>query len=231
MAAIDTILRSLSLDADSSIAGQIYNHLKDLILSGQLPPGYPLPGEIRLCTDLGVGRSTVREAMRALETLGLIRRTKRGTCVSERIDNFDNLPMGDMLALSDVGEIQELRRILEVEVAGLAAQRATEANLRTMRCCIEGMTACRQDVGKVTSYDTQFHMELAKATQNKLLLQTLEAMRNKLYGYMSAAFAAAPDMRDRAIRFHSRLCNAVAARDSETARSVMREHLLDTEKP
>ena len=113
----------------TNISQNLFQRFKELITNGQLPAGYMMPNENVVSEQLGIGRSTLREAYTALAVFGFIRRSKAGTFVNE-IDNIVNIaPFSITVENSDLNDLLEFRYMLEGETASYAAKRATQDDI------------------------------------------------------------------------------------------------------
>lgn len=214
---------------------EIVDQLKVLIIKGNLKPGDRLPSERELAEILGVSRASVREALTALETIGILDiRPGEGTFVRQTTQSTTIEPLAWVLAVekNPVAQLMEVRRVLEVESAGLAAIRATEYQLQEIEEALDIMREAAEKRELAVEFDLKFHFALAKATQNSVLLrimntvadimhQTFREVRQELYG--------SPGMAKRIIREHNNILQAVKKCDAEKARKYMLEHLDNVE--
>ena len=231
MEASQDVLQSLRMDPRGNTADLLAERIRAMILSGQLPAGYVFPNEPLFCEELGVGRSTLREAYKALESTGFISRVKRsGTVVNGFSDISKASPLQTSLIMSDFEELMEFRVMIEAELARLAAERATKENIRNMEYCLKQMKAHRKELEPLTQYDTEFHMELAKASGNRLLSSTMENTKDIFQKGMEEAFQIDSNENVReALRYHENILEAVKRHDSEEAYRLMREHILSVQ--
>lgn len=212
----------------SNIADDLFYQIKELIIEGRLKPGDMLPPELQLCEHMKVGRSTLREALRALSSMGLVIRTKRGTFVNDKININEILPFPEILKRVHYKEVVELRTILEIEIAALAAKRADSEDLAILTEAFESMkNAAEDDITALTHYDTMFHKQLAIASHNELLQNTLEMVWFAIENVIYDIFQKDADIRNRALIYHEKLLEAIINEDSELARNVIRLHLSD----
>ena len=144
----------------NSLVDKIACDLQEQIIRGKLKPGERLPAERSLCAMFGVGRTTVREALKSLVVRGLVRREGRGAVVAD--PEFVSPPGADLATLAaqtSIRQLFELRKLMEVRVAGWAASRATSDDISAMRRAIEADLA-RDTAGGNPS--RMFHDALAK---------------------------------------------------------------------
>lgn len=202
--------------------------LIDLIASRQLGPGSPVPTERELAATYAVGRSSVREALRILESQGVLAPGPGGALVVAETPRplSRSLRLVMALAPADVRDLFELRRILEVEAAAAAAWRRTAAHIGTMRSAVEAMAASLE-AGNARAYidaDVRFHLAIAQATGNRLVEACMDAVRDVLHDALSAVFEV-PLSAARAIDEHHGILDAIDARDVERAQAAMRAHI------
>lgn len=219
-------LKALKGVGRNNIADDIFYIMRELIVSGKLKPGTMLPGEVQLSEFMGVGRSTLREALRALSAIGLITRTKRGTYINDTININNILPFPEILKRVRCKDIVEFRGMLETKIAALAAQRALVEDIKNLSYALTCMKGA-ENIDELTEADTLFHLHLAVASQNELLHKTYEMIRDALESHIYEAFLNNPEIKFRAIKFHEKILDAVIKEDPKTAKEVMKEHISD----
>jgi GntR family transcriptional repressor for pyruvate dehydrogenase complex len=196
-----------------------------LIRSGELKPGARLPSEPQLIKMTGVSRSSVREAIRSLETMGLIEiRRGNGTYVRE-IDPSRQIDAQMLLMLADgkvLEDLVEVRLTLEPLMVKLAAERATEADIRALREALDGMhQAGTHDEWRPPHL--AFHHALAAATHNVILTKIWGLVAMFLKDSPLVAGVITPSQP----HAHDGLYEAIAARDVKAAEAAMAEHIQD----
>jgi GntR family transcriptional repressor for pyruvate dehydrogenase complex len=212
------------------------------IVSGTLAVGDKLPREADLAEQHQVSRGVARECIRGLEERGLVSvRHGIGATVTPpgQWDIFDSDVLVALLQ-GDAGdrvlrEYLECRRILEVEAAGLAAERATRADLDTLAEAFESMTEAarraRSNPAAETLYheaDIVFHRAVVFAAENRALARITEPLHRTLTA--SLRRSARPEIRlERGLPEHERILDAIVARDPEAARRAMGDHLASVE--
>ena len=224
----EQLLDTLRMDNRGNASDRLAERIRSLILSGEFPAGYVFPNETRFCERLGVGRGTLRDAYKALESNGFITRIRHvGTVVNGFSDISKASPLKTSLMMSDYAELMEFRIMIEAELAGLAAKRATEDHLRRMEYFLEQMQSNAGDLEKLTEYDTAFHMEIAKASGNRILISTMENAEDIFRDGVYQAFQVDTERNVRqALQIHSRILEAIRAGDSEAAYTLMRRHIV-----
>src|SRR5215203_3932541 len=209
------------------------DQLLEMVISGGLERGERLPPERELCAHLGVSRTVVREALNLLEARGLISiEHGRGAVVSGGNPRAVRDTLGLLLRVQPktLWELLEIRKILEVEVAGLAAERARPHDVAAMRLQLDRM---RDSIDAPEGYvdaDVEFHALLARATRNEVLLTMLEPVVDLLDLLRASrrVSAARPGNALRALGEHERILRRVEAGDAGRAREEMRAHLAKT---
>jgi GntR family transcriptional repressor for pyruvate dehydrogenase complex len=207
------------------LSEDLVNQITDLILSKHLQPGDRLPSEHRLVEELGVSRSVVREGIKALEERGLVEvKQGSGTFVrspsSEMVSDSFSLFLRTRIAR--YSKLMEVRGILDVEIAGLLAQRATEEDLERLSKSIERMWELLESPQEFVEEDVAFHMAFYAAMKNEVLLTIMQPIMEMLSEAMSVTFEA-PGSPESSLRRHETLVQRIQAGDSEGAREAMRE--------
>lgn len=219
--------------ARTSLSEEIIAQIVDLIKRDVLRPGDRLPPERELCKRFGVGRSSLREALRSLSAMGVIDgRVGEGTFVSDNQQFVQKaLQWGMLLNRKMVGDLIETRLMLESETAFWAAQRATEEDLRRIEHALSEMASALDDGALFLAADVRFHLAVAGATQNALLASLLEATRGYLQEWIERSLAEegrAPDRARLSLAQHQRIAHALRLGDAQAARRAMVEHVLSS---
>jgi GntR family transcriptional regulator, transcriptional repressor for pyruvate dehydrogenase complex len=209
----------------------VADQLTDEIGSRRLKPGDLLPTERELVSSYRVGRSSVREALRMLESRGLIRSRGNGTFVvaSYQTTLDHSLDLLVAVAEADYGELFEVRRILEGESAALAAARRTREDLRRMGEAILDMEEGLASETRFIEADLRFHLTVAEATRNRVLMHLMNAVRALLLRSLASSYHI-PGSPERAIDMHHEILDALDARDGDAARRTMQEHVARVER-
>jgi GntR family transcriptional repressor for pyruvate dehydrogenase complex len=218
---------------------KVYEVISDQLLrrigDRQLNPGDPLPTERELTQAFRAGRSSVREALRMLESKGVIENRGNGTFVVAGYANPLNSSVQLLLNLdrATMLDVYELRRILECEAAGLAAERHTEAHLALMDAAIDEMadalaSADKERGARYIDGDLRFHLAIAEATRNGVILHAMDALRGVIRRALISIFLI-PESPERSFEQHRAIREAIAARDATAAREQMRAHLVRVE--
>jgi GntR family transcriptional repressor for pyruvate dehydrogenase complex len=209
----------------------VAERLRTLISSRRLGPGDPVPSERELVDLYRVGRSSVREALRMLETQGVIRSGANGSFRVAEFGSTLNSSLEFLLSVeaADVGELFETRRILEGEAAALAASRRTKPQVHELAGSIAEMEAGLESEERFITADLRFHLLVAQATRNRVLLHLMEAIRALLQRSLSSSYHI-PGSPERAIEMHRLILDAIEAKYPEEARQRMQEHVARVER-
>jgi GntR family transcriptional repressor for pyruvate dehydrogenase complex len=213
------------------LSDRVAGLLLETIVAHDLQPGDRLPSERELGEQFGVSRTVIREAVRALAAKGLIE-ARSGSGL--RVAAVDASAVSESMSLYlrggtvDYPKVHEVRRLLEVEIAGLAAKRATDAALKRMRKLCEQMEAALEDVERAARLDLAFHRAIATATSNELYLLLLDSIGEALLEIRrnNLQTGAAPET----VRAHRQIVDRIAAKDAAGARRAMAEHLDQVEE-
>jgi GntR family transcriptional repressor for pyruvate dehydrogenase complex len=213
---------------------QVAEQLLAQIGTGRLRPGDPLPPERELTESFGVGRSSIREALRMLESQGVIVAASGGALVVAEAANPLNSSLRLLFTLDDRAALHhlfELRRILDSEAAALAAERRTDEHLEEMDAAIDEMEISLGAGGLAADFieaDLRFHLAVAEATGNRLLLHSMQAVRDVVRRALMTVFHI-PRSPEQALVEHRAVRSAIAARDAVRARQEMLDHLVRVE--
>jgi GntR family transcriptional repressor for pyruvate dehydrogenase complex len=212
---------------------QVVAYVRGLIESGALHTGDRLPTEREMAARLGVSRPTVRAGLRALATLGVVRsRRGSGTFITDGPPVLGSEPLSFLAALHGFtrSEMYEVRRILEVGAAGLAAERATGDHMATLADEVAGMFAALDDPHAFLSHDIRFHRMVGVASGNPIVASLAEMVSGMYYEHRrdTAQNASDRDLKE-AADAHRRIYQAIRARDMRIAREAMDEHLRTAE--
>ncbi|NEA47316.1 FadR/GntR family transcriptional regulator [Streptomyces sp. SID10815] len=196
----------------------VLTHLRGAIERGEYAIGDKLPSEAELCRTLEVSRPVLREALRALQTMGLTRsRTGKGTFVVA--DAVEDPTFGDYAA----GDLMEVRRHIEVPVAGYAALRRTPEDLDHLVHLLERMER-ETDTTSWVALDTVFHLAVAQAARNPVFRRVIEEIRDAL-ARQSAFLTELGGRREQSNREHRALVEALTEGSEHDAVQAMTHHL------
>jgi GntR family transcriptional repressor for pyruvate dehydrogenase complex len=206
---------------------QVIAQVRELIRRGKLRPGDRLPGERELAKRLGVSRPSLRAGLRSLAAMGVLEtRHGAGTFVADGPPALDSEPLSLLAALHGFtpDEMFEARRVLEVGLAGLAAERATSEHQAEMAEEVAEMFAALDDPQRYLVHDIRFHRAVAAASGNPILAALMGMVSEVLYERRRETVARARDLKESA-EWHRKIFRAIRAHNPEAARAAMSEHL------
>lgn len=196
--------------------------LAELVVAGGMSPGHRFPAERVVAERLGVGRSTVREALKRWEALGIVERRKgSGTYLKIAITPGSlQVPLTVQLESDSLRRTIEVRRALEIEVVPLACQRARIEDLARVAETYQVLAAAHARQGPSPQQDRAFHRAIYQAAHNPLFGQIIEQMHDAFDALFVAPFG---DTRfgDDSFPLHGDLCAGVLARDADRARGAI----------
>jgi GntR family transcriptional repressor for pyruvate dehydrogenase complex len=212
----------------SRLYEQIVQHVEESIHKGTLKPGDQLPPERELAQQFGVSRTAVREAVKALREKGLVEAYPgRGTFIMDGASYSIRLSLDRMMKVGQAegsGYLAEVREILEPEIAALAATRAGEEDLAAMREAVAVMNDAKKDPEAFIEADLDFHLALAEAAANPLILSLIDSIVGLLREQRMRIFQVEGGP-ERGQYHHKRVLEAIEHRDPAGAREAMKAHL------
>jgi GntR family transcriptional repressor for pyruvate dehydrogenase complex len=211
----------------TSLSEEIAGQIMRLISTGDLTPGQKLPSERELRLRFGVGRSSLREALRCLTIVGVLEtRAGEGTYLSLNRDKFIGKVLEWRVATErrNVENLMKVRLALETETASNAALHTSEEQVHELEAALDEMKNALGDSQRFVEADVAFHLLIAKASSNDLIFDLLSLIRSQL----QRAFLALgnwPGSPQLALDEHYRILDAIRKRDAESAMALMREHI------
>ena len=205
----------------------VVSHVRSLIERGELRPGDRLPPERELAVQLGVSRPSVRAGLRSLAAIGVLQtRHGAGTFITDGPPTLGSEPLSFLAALHGFtrDEMFEARRALEVGVAGLSAERATDEQIATIAEEVTGMFASLDDAQTFLIHDIRFHRAVAAASGNPILASLVEMVSALFYEQRKKTASNGRDLKQSA-QAHRNIYHAIRAHDAKRARAAMSEHL------
>ncbi|WP_053377008.1 FadR/GntR family transcriptional regulator [Paenibacillus sp. FJAT-27812] len=214
----------------------ITEQVKQLIVEGKLKVGDKLPSTKQMSEQFGVGRSTTREALSALKAMGLIDIRQGGGCRVIRNAPMDmELPELTSLRLNreTVLELLEAREALEVSGAAIAAAKRTDEDVKLLRDLIDEMERTVGDETEGERLDLKFHLTLAKATHNSIMVRLFESIMNyietAIHDIRRVELYASTAVAERLYKEHLAIFEAIEQQNSEQAAERMKQHLQHIE--
>ncbi|RID88401.1 FadR family transcriptional regulator [Peribacillus asahii] len=214
----------------------IVDQINEYFLNGKLKPGDKLPTERELASRFNVSRTSVREALRKLEIKGIIE-IKQGS--GSFIKTSENLAVEEISSTimnaekKLIYEMLEFRRMLEVECASLASQRATSEDLNRIREALEMMDHDKNDVELGLQADLNFHISIVYASHNSIFLQLIKTLSGHMQDTIRATrrqIMANPKRNQDTINEHKEIYLAIATGDADQAAQLMEKHIIQIRK-
>lgn len=215
---------------NTKVYEQVVDQIRKMIEDGTLKKGDKLPSERSLVEQLQVSRASIREALRALEVIGLIEcRQGEGNYIKASFqDNLlEPLSIMYMLEGSNPKDIWELRKIMEVEAAGLAAKRITESQLKELNKILLSFRNC-EDEAVNAEIDKQFHYKIAECSGNVLIFNILRTVSDIVEDFIvdiRRIILHEKENKEVLFKQHQEIYSAIERGSSGDARKAMREHL------
>lgn len=208
-----------------SLSDVALKKLEEMILG--MNPGDKLPTEKELTEQFQVGRSTIRECLKVFSARKLIVRRNEGTFVAEMVDGNLEEPLNVMLSMDpgNLSDFVELREILEVNALKLAIERASEEDITEIERAEWRMHEPGISVQEMQQRDIEFHNQIAKASGNRLLAETIRAVRNVLSDKLEDPTEAMPALGESS-ELHRRIIQALKERDEDSGVKTMEEYLM-----
>jgi len=213
----------------------IVDHIKELMIRGDLEPGDRLPSERELAERFGVGRPTVREAIRTLSLMGLVEvgHGKRGTSVTDTafepyMESFKQ-QVSWMIEVekTTLRQLVEVRDTLETRIAMLAADRATDTQLEEMKSLLADMKSSLDDTDRYLDVAIRFHKAMAQATQNPIFYSTWDAFADLIFTYYGDVLRGMvdPNALPKLYRANEVALEGILSKDPDTIREAMAYHI------
>lgn len=215
------------MTSSSAVFQLVFEDLRQRIRQGEWLPSQRLPSIARLAAELNVSTGSVREVLRSLQSIGMVKiEHGRGVFVTgvrpprELAGHFSDDRTGLIVALA------ETRRILEPELAALAAERGGEEELAEIVRLAREMEARAQQGRDFVEPDIEFHRRIAQAAANPILFEMMESV-NDLFLESRRLTEREPGMTSRAVRYHTLIAEAIRERNAPQARLLMLAHIND----
>lgn len=209
---------------------QVANQLRQYIVDGKVKPGEKLPPERVLAEMFGTSRPPIREALSALEMMGLVEsRTGYGTVVREM--PAESKPIGSIAGESSPYEVMEARLTIEPEIARMACERATAEDIQAVKVVLDRMKEAQAatDYDAYNQADADFHLAVAKASHNDMLqkvgLVINVGMREKLWQALKRSSLKVPSNIERYTEEHAAIFQCIVDRNSDRIVKLVYDHI------
>ncbi len=217
---------------NGSVAKQVTAIMTQQIIDGKFKVGDYLPTEEDLCSEFGIGRSSVREAIKTLESRGLVRKLQgKGVVVIDEITdaiaelltiaiNYKNISIHDMV---------DFRESLEVQLAQQAAIKATDENVANIKVALDAMRLNIDSYDELAEWDHIFHEKIAEASGNSVSILIMKSLRPALQMQIKNAIESDFEPQH-IIDIHEVIFNAIASHQPKVAGKEMAAHLKETHR-
>lgn len=216
----------------TKLTNSVFEQLLSYVVRGSWKPGDRIPPERDLCQQLGIARTSLREALKAMELVGMLdSRVGDGTFVCPRSE-FLSRPLLWAFTGTDHEELQEImeaRMIIEENLAGLAAKRGTPDQIKKIGGAVQQMRDSIARGDSILDADMAFHLAVSDAAQNGVLTNAVHLLRNLMRQWIYYKLMI-PDIPETVLKRHVAIYRAIAAGKPNAARSAMRLHLEETGK-
>jgi GntR family transcriptional regulator, transcriptional repressor for pyruvate dehydrogenase complex len=211
---------------------EIAEQIQQLILKGVLKPGDRLPSERELAVKLGVGRSSLRDAIRTLEVMGILEpRQGHGTVVREPSAEALVVPLTNVLMRKRemIAELLDVRRMIEPALAARAAKNATPEEVAQLEEILKRQEVKVRRGEPAIEEDDEFHYAIARAARNGVVLKVLDVLMDLLRESRARSLQV-PGRKNKSYAGHRRVLSAIRRRDGAAAESAVRKHLQEIEQ-
>ncbi|MEF3255497.1 MAG: FadR family transcriptional regulator [Deferribacterales bacterium] len=212
------------------ISDEVYNQVKSLILTGKLKPGDKLPPERELALEMGVSRTSLREAIQKLEAQGFLYQVQGGGTYVKTITNgILDAAIEEFVKRDEaIFDLMEIRKILETWASYTAAERRSEEEINKMKQFLNEMYVAKErgEIGHLS--DANFHLEISNATNNVMLIHL---MKNLFYWIEKVSYEVRsrmyknPESHAELFKQHTDIFNAIVEKDPEKAYNAMLTHM------
>lgn len=216
----------------TKLTTSVFEQLLSYVVRGSWKPGERIPPERELCQQLGIARTSLREALKAMELVGMLdSRVGDGTFVCPRSE-FLSRPLLWAFTGTDHEELQEImeaRTIIEENLAGLAAKRGSPEQIEEIGRAVQLMRDSIARGDSILEADMAFHLAVSAAAHNSVLRNAVHLLRNLMRQWIYYKLLI-PDIPEAVLKRHVAIYRAIAGRKPNAARSAMRFHLEETVK-
>jgi len=215
---------------------KIVEQIRDLIKEGKLKPGDKLPSEHILAEKFGTSRPSVREALSALEILGITEsRGGKGNFIRNDLSSSSyEQKFKELEEEESPFELLETRKAVEAEIAGLAAKKATKEEIDAIQESLDKMKGSLTNIPEIMKFDREFHINIARAAHNNILLSIMtyltDGLKEKLWVNLKKKSWGIPGRLQKYLKEHAQILEAIKKKDSKAARKGMYDHLAAVEQ-
>jgi GntR family transcriptional repressor for pyruvate dehydrogenase complex len=214
-------------DKKQSLSDDVIDQIKTLAKNAAFVPGAKLPSERDLAKQLGVSRPSVRQALSTLVQMGVLQtRQGSGTVLADSSANILRAPFELLMLIENPSayELYEIRELIEVHLAGRAAERRTDEDLATLESLLKQMGDASSDDGQLVALDVAFHAAVAAAAHAPIAERMCECLQEGIRSCMESTLVAIYD-RDRSFRVHVEIVEGIRSQSATEARRAMTIHM------
>ena len=223
-------LKSVRVIPRTTLTEAAFEQLIAYIVNGTWKAGDRLPPERELCQQFGIARTSLREALKAMELVGMLdSRVGDGTFVCPRSE-FLSRPLLWAFTGTDHNELREImeaRAVIEENLAGFAAERSSDQDIERIKGAIDQMRDCIAAGSPILDADMSFHLAVAAAARNEVLQNAVQLLRNITRQWLFYKVQL-PNVAFSVLKRHETIYRAIVAHKPNAARSAMRRHLDET---
>ena len=214
------------------LADDVIDEIKRMIRDCELEDGDKLPNQIEFASQLGVSRTSLREALSILSLVGAVEQKQGvGTVLVSKfkalsVHSFAPPLMSDSIAAL---ELIEARKIIEVGAADLAAANANQSQIDKLKKIVASMKIALQnhDSQAYIDLDMKFHLSIARASNNRFIIYSYKNMQGYIEQYIQECLHILPNMQQKSMEFHGNIFKAIKSRDKIRSMSEMHRHISD----
>lgn len=223
----------------TSLSDIVIEKIKAAIRRGELKAGDRIPSHDELCRRWGISRTTIREALNKLESVGILTKYQgRGTFINDIVADsvVSSSELGTLLDRQAVLKLLEARKLIETVIVGLAADRRTQEELDVLQKLLEEMDQANNenDHGHYSEADHEFHLFISKMSKNPFLEVMMRNISKPIAIQQMEVISLKPQdqkrISDNSQRYHRRIFTAIREGDSQEARHSMELHLKSIER-
>lgn len=207
---------------------KVTEYIKDRIELGELKPGCKIPSERMLVKQLSVSRSSVREAVKHLTTMGYLETFERkGTFISNQYkeNQYANSQLNKLLNASSVFHLMEVRMLLEEKFIILAKDRITDEDIQHMKEVLQKIKSSEENTAAFLKADLAFHLALAQATHNEVIVEIMKVIIKRIYDNEEAFESSGKETKKSTVETFEKLLKYLQQNEISKAQEIYQEHL------
>ncbi len=212
-----------------SLAEKIQNRILDMIQDGSLTPDEKIPSEREFCEEFQVSRTSMREALKGLISMGILEKRSDGTYVREKTTDIVREPLQALIRVGRIPmeKVSEARIAFECQMVRVAAQKAEEQDIQECRKLLQEIESCANQKTKIEK-KAAFHYRIAEMTKNDLMIAMFSVVYDMLHQFRISDGGSGEEKTPGKVG-HAEILECIARRDPDAAEQAMRLHLADVE--